>query len=322
VERFGVSAKTIMGRAAQMKDATGGFALIAALLLAVSIALPRAASAQGATPAPDPRAEIQAAVAAADQARKQGPVELIDQAILRLPSGFSFIPAAESARLMRAIGNRPGSNLVGLVVGDQGLNADWFVVLQFEKSDYIKDDDAKDWNVDELLAGLREGTEQANAERRARGIPEMEVVGWVQRPTYDSAYHRLVWSASTKDKNSPADAAHGVNYNTCALGRDGYFSLNLVTDLATVEQTKPTAHRLLAALEYRDGKRYADFNAGTDKVAEYGIGALIAGAAAKKLGLFAAIGVFLLKFWKIVALAAVVLAGGAFKLFRGRSRQV
>jgi uncharacterized membrane-anchored protein len=305
-----------------MKDGSGGFALIAALLLAVSIALPRIVLAQGTTPAPDPRAEIQAAVTAADHARKQGQVDLLDQAVLRLPSGFSFIPAAESARLMRAIGNRAGANLVGMVVGEQGLAAGWFVLLQFETSGYIKDDDAKDWNVDELLAGLREGTEQANEERRTRGIPEIEVVGWVQRPTYDSANHRLVWSASTKDKNSPSDAPRGVNYNTFALGRDGYFSLNLVTGLASIEQAKPTAHRLLAALEYRDGKRYADFNASTDRVAEYGIGALIAGAAAKKLGLFAAIGVFLLKFWKIVALAAVVLAGGAFKLFRGRSRQV
>jgi uncharacterized membrane-anchored protein len=304
-----------------MNRASRRLAMMGALLLTVVFTLPRLAAAQGAAPAPDPRAEIQAAVAAADRARVQGRVDLLDQAVLRLPADFSFIPAAEAARLMRAIGNRTGPNLVGMIVDDQGLAADWFVVLQFEKSGYIKDDDAKDWNVDELLASLREGTEQANAERRARGIPEMEVVGWVQRPTYDSANHRLVWSASTKNRNSPADAPRGVNYNTYALGRDGYFSLNLVTDLVTVEQTKPTAHRLLAALEYRDGKRYADFNASTDKVAEYGLGALIAGAAAKKLGLFAAIGVFLVKFWKIIALAAVVLAGGAFKIFRGR-RQI
>jgi uncharacterized membrane-anchored protein len=284
-----------------MNRASRRLAMMGALLLTVVFTLPRLAAAQGAAPAPDPRAEIQAAVAAADRARVQGRVDLLDQAVLRLPADFSFIPAAETARLMRAIGNRTGPNLVGMIVDDQGLAADWFVVLQFEKSGYI--------------------TEQANAERRARGIPEMEVVGWVQRPTYDSANHRLVWSASTKNRNSPADAPRGVNYNTYALGRDGYFSLNLVTDLVTVEQTKPTAHRLLAALEYRDGKRYADFNASTDKVAEYGLGALIAGAAAKKLGLFAAIGVFLVKFWKIIALAAVVLAGGAFKIFRGR-RQI
>ena len=40
----------------------------------------------------------------------------------------------------------------------------------------------------------------------------------------------------------------------------------------------------VAALNFNEGKRYADFNASTDKVAEYGLAALVAGVAAKKLG--------------------------------------
>ena len=67
--------------------------------------------------------------------------------------------------------------------------------------------------------------------------------------------------------------------NAYALGREGYFSLNLVTGLADLPQHKPAAHKLLAALEYNTGKRYADFDEKTDHVAEYGLAALITGGA-------------------------------------------
>ena len=42
------------------------------------------------------------------------------------------------------------------------------VTVRFEKSGYVKDDDAKDWNADDLLKSLKEGTEASNDERRQR----------------------------------------------------------------------------------------------------------------------------------------------------------
>ena len=91
------------------------------------------------------------------------------------------------------MGNRTGEGLLGMVLSPAS-GAEWFVVMRFEKSGYIKDDDAKDWKTDELLSGLKEGTEEANKERRARGISEIEVVGWVEAPKYDAGARRLVWS--------------------------------------------------------------------------------------------------------------------------------
>ena len=75
---------------------------------------------------------------------------------------------------------------------------------------------------------------------------------------------------------------------------------------------------LLDNLKYVEGKRYADFNSSTDKVAEYGLAALVAGVAAKKLGLFAVIAAFLAKFAKVGILAAAALGGGLWKRFRGK----
>jgi uncharacterized membrane-anchored protein len=146
------------------------------------------------------------------------------------------------------------------------------------------------------------------------------VKGWIQPPAYNADNHRLVWSIRLTDRGAAAGDPAIVNYNTYALGRDGYFELNLMTDEARVETEKTYAHTLLAALEYNQGKRYEDFNAGTDHVAEYGIAALIAGVAAKKLGLLAVIGVFLAKFAKIILVALAVAGGGIVKFFR-RNKQ-
>jgi len=123
-----------------------------------------------------------------------------------------------------------------------------------------------------------------------------------------------VWSIASREKGG---GGQGVNYNTYALGREGYISLNLVTGQAQFEKFRPVAKSLLASLEYNTGKKYTDFDAGTDRVAEYGIAALIGGIAAKKLGMFALAAGLLVKFWKILLIAGIALIGVLAKL-KGR----
>ncbi len=265
------------------------------------------------------KAEFAAALEAAGNASVEGPseIKLVDQAVLKLPAGLTYIPNAQAGRLLAAMGNRVGDGLLGMVLS-QKPDSNWFVVMRFSKSGYIKDDDAKDWNVDELLSGLKQGTEEGNKERRARGIDELEIVGWVEAPKYDAGTHRLVWSLESRDKGAPTGAERGVNYNTYALGRDGYISMNLVTGMRQIQAEKPIAHTLLASLQYNDGKRYSDFNSATDHVAEYGLAALVGGIAAKKLGLFALIFAFILKFAKVFGVAAVAVVALLVKIFKGR----
>src|SRR5262250_574839 len=179
-------------------------------------------------------AEVSAAFEAAQKTAVHGPseVKLAEQATMRLPEGFAYVPPTESGRIMTAMGNRVGEGLLGLVFPGDDPDASWFVVIRYIDAGYIRDDDAK-------------------------------------------------------DKSEPGAAPRGVNYNTYALGRHGYVSLNLVTEYAVIEKEKPIAQRLLGALEFNAGTRYADFNSATDRVAEYGLAALVGGFAAKKLGLFA-----------------------------------
>ena len=272
-------------------------------------------AAPGPGPAADPRSETEAAVLAAQRAAVSGPHEVVlrDQAMLQMPAKFAYIPADESRRLLQAMGNQPGPNLLGMIVpdggGEEGEEASWIVVMEYVDSGHIKEDDAKEWNADELLKNLREGTEQGNEERRKRGMGELQVLRWIEPPQYAADTHRLVWSAATKDKDDPGDAPRGVNYNTYALGREGYVSLNLVTGYDTIEKDKPVARQLLAALQFKEGRRYTDFTETTDRVAEYGLAALVGGIAAKKLGLLALAGAFLLKFAKIIGVAAFAALG-------------
>lgn len=264
--------------------------------------------------------EFDAAVAQAKAASRAGPAEipLLDQAVLKLPQGYVYFPAKETGRLLRAMGNRVTEDPLGMVVAGEGSDGQWFVVMQFDASGYVKDDDAKEWDAEELLKSIREGTDATNEERRAKGLPESEIVGWIEAPAYDAATHRLVWSLASRLKGDDSQTERTVNYNTYALGREGYVSLNLVTGTSSIDQEKRHARTLLAALEYNDGKRYTDFNADTDKVAAYGLAALVGGVAAKKLGLLAVIAAFAAKFAKVIGVAAIGLGAVALKYFRNR----
>ncbi len=291
-----------------------GMAIAAALTLA---AAPAPVLAQ--TSGDDARQnEIKAAFKAGAAAATQGPadVKLIDQAVMKLPQGYAFIPKAEGSRIMRSMGNSVSdSQFVGLFMGTNPGD-DWIIEVEYTKEGYVKDEEAKNWNADELLQGLKDGTEAANRDRAERGFTEIEILRWIEPPAYDSTTHRLVWSMLYKQKGAPDTAAKGVNYNTYALGRDGYFSLNLLTDADDVAKDKVAAHDLLGALWYNPGRRYEDFNASTDHIAEYGIAALIAGVVAKKLGWFALLGVFIAKFAKLFAIGAVALGAGLLNFFR------
>ncbi len=288
-------------------------------LAALFIGLGLGAGAASAAPNEDAKKAFELARDAALKVSTAGPADLplASKAVLKLPQGHGFIPQPQAGDLLRAMGN-PGRDpkLLGLVFpqGDAG----WFMTVRYEDSGHIKDDDARDWNADDLLKGYREGTEASNEERIKLGVTPIEVLGWAEKPAYDAATHRLVWAMTSRDKGAPAEQEQGVNYNTYVLGREGYFMMNLVTGLKQLPEHKPAAHSMLAGLNFNEGQRYADYNSSTDRTAEFGLAALVVGVAAKKLGLLALGAAFFAKFAKLIIVGLALLGGAAVKLFGRR----
>jgi len=283
--------------------------LTAAAAAFLIIIMPESSAHAQGDPQAQMKAQVQAAFEAAHKTATVGPakIPLLDQGTLTITPGEVFIPATEANQIMAALGNQTSPARFGLIM-PKGDDLRWMVDVDWVNDGYVRDGDAKDWQPDAMLQDLKDGTEHGNVERQARGIPPLDVTGWVEQPAYDNRAHRLVWSLALRDRGAPANEPQTINYNTYALGRDGYFSLDLITGSDTIAADKGIAKDLLASLNYAPGKRYEDFTSSTDKVAEYGLGALIGVVAVKKLGLIGMLGLFLVKVWK---LAAVAIAAGA-----------
>lgn len=246
-------------------------------------------------------------------AAKEGPttITLIDQATLNIPANYLYIPTKEAADFMHVIGNETNENFVGIILSKTD-DLRWIITIDFIKSGYIRDDDTKSWNENDLLQNLKDGTEASNEARAEEGFPPLHVTGWIEKPTYDSSEHHLVWSLLAKSEGSTEST---VNYNTYALGREGYFEFNLITSESAIALNKDHAKEILAALHFNNGKRYEEFVEGQDNVAKYGIAALITGIAAKKLGLLALAAAFLIKIWKLLILVPLLLGAKIKSLF-------
>jgi uncharacterized membrane-anchored protein len=243
-------------------------------------------------------------------------------ATLDLPANFRYLPPADASRLLtQGWGNPPGFDTLGMIVpaavsplSDEG----WGVVVTYEKDGHVKDDDADSVKYDELLKSMQDAIKENNEERKKQGYAAMSLVGWAETPHYDKASHKLYWA---KELHTDGSNENGLNYNIRVLGREGVLVLNAVAGMSQIGQIRSEMKNVTAFTEFTDGNRYADFNNKTDKVAEYGIAALIAGGAAAKLGLFAKLFAVLLAFKKLVLLGLAGAGAGIAKLF-GRKKKV
>jgi uncharacterized membrane-anchored protein len=238
-----------------------------------------------------------------------GPTTVVlgeDVALLDVGEEFLFADADLTRQLLEWMGNPTGDTEVGLVAPADTLQ-NWFLVFEYYPVGYVKDDEADEIDPDALLKSIREGTEQANKVREQMGAPAVHVVGWYEKPHYDSATHNLVWAVLGRDDQGN----EVVNYNVRLLGRQGYMSVTLVEEPKLLAASRPRVEHVMAGFSFRPGKRYAEWVPG-DKVAPYGLAALVTGVAAAKLGLFAIVGKFVAKAWKLVV-AGFVAVGLALK---------
>ena len=233
-----------------------------------------------------------------------------DKAEVRVPEGYIFADGNDTRRLLEIMHNIPSGIELGFLAPK---TLEWFLIFEFQESGYIKDDEKNSLDADAILKSLREGTEKANEEKAKRGWGTMSIVGWQQPPRYNPATNNLEWAIIGTAKDNTETF---VNWNTRLLGRSGVMSVKLVSDPDSLTKILPAYNDLLdTSFSYKAGNRYADFRQG-DKVAQYGLSALVLGGAAAvaaKSGFFKVI-------WK--ALIFVFLAGaGFFKKIFGRKNK-
>jgi uncharacterized membrane-anchored protein len=164
-----------------------------------------------------------------------------------------------------------------------------------------------------MLKDMKEGTESENADRKKEGYEAVHLVGWAENPHYDGANKKLYWA---KELDFEGSESHTLNYDVRVLGREGVLSMNAVSGIGQLDQIRQGMRSLIDVAEFNEGYRYAEYNPKTDKLAEYGLGALIAGGVAAKLGLFGKLFAFLVAFKKVLIAGAVAAFGIIAKLFR------
>ncbi|UFH50972.1 DUF2167 domain-containing protein [Pseudomonas sp. KNUC1026] len=238
-------------------------------------------------------------------------------ASLQLNKEFYYLSPDDTERLLtEAWGNPPGIKTLGMIVpttvsplADNG----WGVIISYKNDGHISDDDAAKIDYADLLKQMKADDEDDNKQRREAGYAGVTLLGWAEPPSYDQATHKMYWARELKADDASQNT---LNYSIRVLGREGVLELNAVAAMADLQTIKQETPKILAFTNFTDGNRYADYDSKTDKLAPYGLAALVAGGIAAKAGLFAKIGIALLAFKKFIVLGLLAIAGFFGKLFK------
>ena len=239
--------------------------------------------------------------------------KLGDRATIQVPEGHYFLDRTATRRFLEENQNIPDGDELGTVVRVNSTTGDsWFAVFSYGDTGYIKDDEKDSIDAAALMRNMQKGAQQGNEARAKRGWSALNLEGWHQPPYYDTATNNLTWATKLSSDGEPI-----VNHSVRLLGRSGLMSAQLVGDPATIDTATAEFNTMLASYAFNTGSRYAEFRPG-DKIAAYGLTALIAGgagAAAVKTGLFK-------KFGKLLVLLFVGIAAGIKKLFNALRGEV
>lgn len=241
-----------------------------------------------------------------------GPVDanIGTNATIHVPEGYKLTGQAGSQIWNQLTQNPPDQTLATLMPKSE----EWITAFSFDNVGYVKDDEKTELDADAIFESMREGTEASNQYRTAQGWDAIHMESWIVEPKYDDATNHLVWAFRLRDDSSGLSA----NYSMRLLGRRGVMNVLVAAEESKMQEAVDATNTILEGFSYKAGDGYGEFTSG-DKVAEYGLTALIAGGglvAAAKMGLLAKLG----KFFKVIVIAVIALCSGIWKLITGRGR--
>lgn len=230
---------------------------------------------------------------------------------VHVPEGLQYLDARDAKTILVDFwGNPPqtAEGILGMLVEspEKALAENgWGIVITYSEDGHVDDADAQSIDYSDLLKQMQAGMEEANSERQKLGYETMKLVGWAEPPHYDSASHKIFWAKEIQFGEAQGNT---LNYCTRILGRRGVLELNAVAPMSALEGIRQQMQKVLPSVDFNEGNRYADFDSSTDKVATYGIAALVAGGVAAKMGLFKTIliGLLAAKKFVIVGIVAVI----------------
>jgi uncharacterized membrane-anchored protein len=230
--------------------------------------------------------------------------DLDGKAHFKVSESYTFLASADTDKFLKLNGNPPPGNAVTIAP----TKGNWFGILTFAPEGYVKDDEKID--ADALLKSLRDNNEAGNTEKQKQGYRTLTLEGWALAPRYDRENKRLEWGTLLRSQ----DNQKVVNVSTRILGRSGYTSAILVTSPETLDTDLQDFKTALKDFDYVKGEKYSEWRDG-DKVAAYGLGALVLGGAAAAV---ASKGGF-----KVIGLALLAAGGaiwGGLKKFFARNK--
>lgn len=253
---------------------------------------------------------------------QDGNITLADNlGTIKLPPDFKFLDAAQSEKVLYDLwGNTksydPDTKLLGMIfpqnsgpVGDSS----WAFVVQYENIGYVKDDDAAKIDYVQMKKDIQQEEVEENKRRVAAGSFAINFVDWAEPPYYDKERKVLYWAKNLKVAGA---AENTLNYDIRILGRKGIMSMQAVAGMSMLQEVNKNKEKVLSMMEFNAGNKYSEFNPGTDKVAAWTIGGLVAGKVLAKVGFFAII----LKYLKVIIIAIGAGATAIWRFITGRRK--
>lgn len=250
---------------------------------------------------------------------REGVGKLGSTAQVNIPKGWRFTDGNGTRSLLKLYGNLTGDTELGMLTTEG--EGPW-VVFEFEDSGYVKDDEKDQLDADAMMESLREGQEIGNERRREMGMSELKLLGWAVPPRFNDQTKNLEWALRVG-----SDSGESINYSTRLLGRHGVMKVDLVCSPEQMNTLMAPYQSIISGYQYLTGNSYAEYQAG-DKVAKYGLTALVAGGAAVaagKMGLFAKLGGIIAKMGKAVILVVIAIGAaikGILGKFFGKKEQI
>jgi len=266
------------------------------------------------------RADAEALIATFKYQKGQIPLKG-DLAVLNVPDSFRYLgPDDAQSILVRLWRNPPGPKTLGLLIPADLSPIDpncWIVTIDYSEDGHVKDDDAAKIDYTSLLSQMQKDTAATNKQRASQGYSTVTLVGWAAPPRYDAQSHKLYWAKEIAFSDVPENT---LNYNIRVLGRKGVLLLNVIAPMSKLPQIEKAAPDILSMVDFQKGNRYADFDSSTDKIATYGLAALVAGGIIAKTGLLKVILVGLLAAKKFIIVGLAAISAWFKKTFKKKSK--